>query len=257
MIEEARKLISEQIQSHKNPIVMSSFGKDSMVLLDLIKRCGYKLPILFHKEPFEPKKYMFSNRIILEEDYTVYDYPPMRTGIVKNGEAMEIANFYQLGNSYSYLPTGIRENEKGLCGLLDLYSKPLSLFNYPWDLVFLGHKSTDIDPIFGPVPVNQNVIHSDICDFILPLAAFTDTDIWSYIEAFDVPYNDKRYDKNNGYKEFQDITYNPDYFHACINCIDRDKPDVVYCPKVNKSIPNISKYLDYPEITLPSYVGVK
>jgi len=253
LVEDAKKLIQDQVELYKNPIVMSSFGKDSMVLLDLIKKCNLQLPILFHREPFFPAKYEFANRIILENNYVVYDYAPLNTGFVVNGEMKEIANFYQVKDGTCYLPTGVRDWEPSqdyLCGLLDLYGKPRGSFGYPWDLTFIGHKSSDIDPILGKVKLVARQ-----SGLVFPLANFTDKDIWEYIEEFQVPYDVRRYDKTNGYKEFKNITFNPDYFPVCTHCMDRDLPNTVFCPKVASFIPNISALINYVEIKLPDYVG--
>ena len=259
-IEVAEKLITAVVQNYHAPVVMSSFGKDSVVLLDLLKGMNLKLPILFHREPFEPKKYVFANQVIEEEGYVVYDYPPTLTQIVKNGEAMEIVNRYQVGpKQFTWLGTGIKQPEDGkpfLCGYRDLYMKPCGLFNFPWDVALLGHKSSDSDPIFGAIPLTVDIKATEGgCDFAYPLRHFTDEDVWAYIETFDVPYNTLRYDKANGYREFEDITHNNDYYHTCVRCMDRDQPASVFCPKLDCEITNISSTVRYIEPVAPNYIG--
>jgi len=253
-IENAKKLIEEQIKQYSNPIVFSSFGKDSMVMLDLIKSIGIKLPIIFHKEPFEPKKYEFANKVINDNDYVVYDYPPIYSAITKRNDDIEIINFHQVKGHVNYMPTGIRKPNGGdfLCGLKDIYNKPHANFDFPWDLGFIGHKSTDKDPILGNVPLISAGYTTKSCDFVFPLKEFSDEDVWNYTIEHNLPINDKRYNKDNNWKEFEDITYNPDYFHACVSCMDRDEKHFVHCPKLNSLIPNISSFLYYIDpISLP------
>lgn len=255
-IAKAKVLISTRIKKYKNPIVFSSFGKDSMVMLDLIKKTGHKLPLIFHREPYGAKKYEFSNSVILENDYSVYDYPPLYTKIAKKNDDIEIVSFYQIGKEASYMPTGVKEpiDDNFLCSLNDIYNKPKGTFSFPWDLAFVGHKNTDTDPILGDVPLKDNIHYSASCTFVFPLIDFTNEDIWNYAEKERIPINLKRYNKYNKYKEFDDITYNPDYFHMCTRCIDRDKEEFVVCPKTGESIPNISYQLSYIEpITLPYF----
>lgn len=260
-IASALKLIKDAAGNYKYPVAYSSFGKDSMVMLDLIERAGYKLPIVFHREPFMPKKYEFSNRVIAEKDYVVYDYPPIATAISKNGSACEIINYQQVGSQVTYLPTGIKPPKDGepyLCGLNDIYLKPKGSYNFPWDVSFIGHKSSDVDPILGALPINTRLqINRGKSDYVFPLADFTDADVWEYTEKCGLLINEKRYDRANGWREFDDITYNPDYFTACVACMDRDAPAVVYCPKINREVQNISAQINYVRSQeLPSYIGV-
>ena len=259
-IEAAHDLIGRVLHSYHSPVVMSSFGKDSMVLLDLVDALDKKLPIVFHREPFEPFKYQFANQIIQNNNYAVYDYPPIGTMMVKRGDEAEIVNRYQVGPvAVTWLGTGIKKPQPDHpfhCGYKDFYEKPVGLFKFPWDVALVGHKSTDVDPILGPLPLKVDILASEgACDFAYPLRHFTDADVWEYSERFEVPINLKRYDKANGYREFADITYNNDYYFTCVKCMDRDEPEAVFCPKMNCEISNISKDIRYAEPKPLSYIG--
>ena len=255
----AQALIRRVLETYKRPAVMSSFGKDSMVMLDILKRMGVKLPVIFHREPYCPSKDLFANEAIEREQYAVFDYQPSETAVVKNNGHMEIVNFYQVGpRLWNWMPTGIRKPEEGkpwLCGYVDLYRKPFGTFEFPWDVAFLGHKSSDVDPVLGPIPLAVDIkVNDGGCHYAYPVRHFTDADVWSYTEQFGVPFNEKRYDKANGYREFSDITWNNDYYHACTRCLDRDEPPVVFCPRLGYEIPNISKEIRSVEPTRPAYI---
>ena len=260
-IEHAKDLIAQAMREYRNPIAMSSFGKDSMVMLDILKSMGLKLPVLFHRQPFEPKKYVLANAVIEQEDYAVYDYPPTFTQIGKQPSGyMEIANRYQIGpKSFLWLAYVTREPVEGkpfLCGFQDLYNRPFGGFAFPWDVCFIGHKDCDRDPLLGPIPLKADIHrNAQACDYVFPLRNLTDADVWEYIERFAVPYNDKRYDRANGYREFEDITYNNDNFYICTRCLDRDGPKTVHCPKLGEDIVNIGGTLRYAELGLPDYIG--
>jgi hypothetical protein len=77
-IDEAQNLVHKVLAQAKTPAIMSSFGKDSMVMLHLIRSLKRDLPIVFYRESFMPKKYRFANAVIDEWDLTVYDYSPFR-----------------------------------------------------------------------------------------------------------------------------------------------------------------------------------
>jgi len=257
----AISLIKTIVSHHSRPIVFSSFGKDSMVLLDLVKKADLKLPILFFKEPFFPKKYLFAQAIILGNGYQVYDYPPFQTYFSKRNGEVEIVNFHQgpVGGGPIYLPTGIKPpvlGEPFLCGLSDIYEKPTVLgYAFPWDLGLVGHKTSDTDPILGPCPINTH-FQAGAPDLLFPLRDFTDEDIWRYTLEVGLPINEQRYNRLDGWKEFSDLTYNPDYFHACTACMDPDSPSEVFCPKLQKPIRNTSwRVRQLPSrLDLPAYL---
>jgi len=244
-ISAAKAFIDRCIRSHGRPVVMSSFGKDSMVLLSLVEEVASGMPVIFHREPFSPEKYTFANKVILDRGYTVYDYPPISTAVLKARGHIEIMNAYQIGaNDTIDLPTGIKPLVDGkpfLCGYRDLYCKPVGSFVFPWDLVFIGHKSSDIDPIRGPVPLLVDIAASIGCpDYAFPLRHFTDADIWKYTELHKLPIHDTRYNASDGYREFDDTTPNPDYHFTCTECLDPDRPVSVYCPRDKAEISNRS-----------------
>lgn len=256
----ALTLIDEQCSAHQHPAVMSSFGKDSMVLLSLIKKAGLQLPVIFHTESFEPKKYAFSNRVIESNNYSVYDWPPLEMQVIQRGEHFEIVNRHQVAaDRFDYLPIGIREpsaDESYLCGLKDLYMKPTGGFIFPWDLVFLGHKSSDVDPILGPVPLPHDVV-KDTFNAAFPLRHFTDSDIWAYTVRENLPINHGRYDLKNSFKEKADISTNPDWFAVCTKCMRKGlgENEEVDCPKQGIKIPNVSHLLRWvPAEAFPEYV---
>jgi hypothetical protein len=266
---DAVDLISTLLKRYKNPAIMSSFGKDSMVMLDLIERnFDRKLPVIFHREPFFPRKLDFANMVIASKGYTVYDYAPSAVTLIKSGSSMEFVNWYHVGGKkYSYLPTGVVEPVPGepyLCGLNDIYHKPISSnFAFPWDLVFVGHKSSDKDPAFGDVVLHVDVKQNEGGpDYAFPLRHFTDEDIHTYHKHFKVPINSMRYKSvgeypNAKFEELSDVHYNNDYYPICTRCIDRDGPASVVCPLTGLEISNISKEVVYTEVEDVEYFGVK
>src|SRR6185295_9571648 len=121
-IDAAKTLISQVMKEAQRPAIMSSFGKDSMVLLHLVRSLGHKLPVIFHKEPFMPKKYRFARKVINLWDLTVYDFAPNTTAVQEHEGEYEIVNYYPGGARPVVLPTGICEPAKGetpICGLHD------------------------------------------------------------------------------------------------------------------------------------------
>jgi hypothetical protein len=254
----ARLQVRTIMRVAERPAVMCSFGKDSMVLLHLVRTEGFNLPVIFHREPFLPRKYYFSRKVIALWNLTIYDFPPLQTAVQEHGGNYEIVNYYPAGARPCLVPTGLTApaaGEKPLCALHDIYLKPTGTFNYPWDVVFHGHKSSDVDPVYGPVPLSADFARNiDSASAAFVLRHFTDEDIWTYTERFKLPVHDERYEKADGaWRERADRTQNPDYFPACWACMVKDG-GAVPCPRLGGlETANVSAQLRWAKREEPAY----
>jgi 3'-phosphoadenosine 5'-phosphosulfate sulfotransferase (PAPS reductase)/FAD synthetase len=226
----------EILLQHLTPksVLFCSFGKDSMVCLDLMRRMGNDFPVIFLRIPAFPKKETFANRVIADWSLKVHSYPPMAVGLSLRDHP-EIIYYHTLAGGKTLLfPAGIREpveRQPFACGL-ELMSTLRGTVEFPWDTIVLGQKATDqhflfddmtlITPVAEPMPGFK---------MVFPIMDFTDADVWEYTERFAVAYNDQRYDKANGYREFEDITFNNDQYYACVKCVLPGQSDPVECPK--------------------------
>lgn len=237
-IDGALRVIDTALAEFKHPAIMCSFGKDSMVVLHLVQKVRPDLPVIFHREPFQPHKYAFANKVILEMGLRVYDYPASGTAVQEGGGELEIVSRYMVGRDHCIVPTGIRppvEGEPLVCGLADIYHKPLGAFRYPWDLVFHGHKSCDVDPVMGVVGLAADFARNvDSVSACFPIRHFTDEEVWAYTEKHKLPIHHERYEKiGQVWREREDKHHNPDYINACTACMRSDGPRAVPCPKLD------------------------
>ena len=250
LTESSLKFIETFLSVAKRPIIMCSFGKDSLVMLDLVRKIDKLVPVLFFREPFEQKKYTFANKLINDLDLWVYDFHPFSTETMFNDGHLDIVGLYNIGNcDYLYKPIGLKPITNGnrfICAVDDIYGRPRCQFDYKWDVTFNGTKRTDVDPLHGEVNFSKGS-YRRLGNSILvyPVANWTDKDIWEYIVKYNVPYDDKRYNKDDNFKEHKGYDFNTDYFESCYSCLDPEKDKTVYCPKDKKQIKNIGKFTDY------------
>jgi 3'-phosphoadenosine 5'-phosphosulfate sulfotransferase (PAPS reductase)/FAD synthetase len=244
-IKETEEFLLECFAKFSKPVLMASFGKDSQVLLWLLRSMKRIPPILFYEDPWFPRKYAFAHKVIEAMNLEVYDYPPIRTTMLYGKGIPAFVNEYLLsGNMTMALPKNIVEYQDGdeeyLCGL-SFFTRPLGTFVYPWDLVLIGHKSSDEDQIYGKVPLKTRLVTRDSGPaYAFPLKDWTDTDVWDYTEKHDVPVQASRYDQANR-KEWKTKYFNSDYWPACIRCVDRRRAgDTVFCPKFGRHLVNRS-----------------
>jgi len=249
------------------PALMCSFGKDSMVLLHLIREVlplnrmsthAYPVPIIYHRHPWFAMKNMFADSVIRSWALEVHDYPPLVCGVKFKKDRLELVARYRFGEDGAMdLPMNTEEpisRRDFVCGLNDWILRPkMELMTFPWQNVFIGHKSADIDLFDGRVPLHCDNTTIGKAELVFPLRHWSDDDVWDYIEAEHVPYDMRRYKDR---AEIEDKWLNPDYLHACTRCIDpRNKAEQeVDCPKTGGKVPNIGQQVLRLQ-QRPDYIG--
>lgn len=257
------RILDSALSECKNPVLMFSGGKDSTVLLHIIRfQLGVDMPVIFHRTPFEHQKYLFALKLLSLWRVSAFDYPPFLTTLTQRGEHVGFTSHFLMRqfNSQSFcfnLTSNIIEPKEGegfLCGKTDILMRPTGSMEYRWDGVVIGHKSSDQHDISGPIPLKDEIIRSTgNPTLVFPLRNWTDEDIWTYLDRNQIPVDQLRYDRISR-KENPDKKHNPDAFHACIRCLDRRLGSKVTCPLLNEEIDNISAQVPYREIKL-DYFG--
>lgn len=233
------KLVIEiTLANSKKPVALCSFGKDSIVMLDLIRKVKPDINVIFFREPYFQQKFVYAQKIMADWNLTVYDYPPSYFNYILLDDYFEIFNYYYV-NFYEYLIlyTGCckYDSEKPFLCALDLLNRPtVPSYTFNWDCVFFGQK--EIDPVHI---TDKKVVLKEICSMgnglaVLPLKDWTDDNIWDYIKVNNLPYDKDRYENKN------DII-NPDKYPTCYECLDYKNGKIVDCPKQQKEITNIGK----------------
>ena len=262
-ISEAYKFCLDQFKRYAHPVLYCSFGKDSMVLLHLLLTREIRPPIVYHRDPWFPRKNAFADKVISLFNLEVHDYPPHKTSLMHGEKIVALVSEYQTGqhSSLAVLKNALEFSDgddpaKFLCGV-NFLMRPCCVFVYPWDVGLVAHKDCDEDQIFGLVPLHSNIVYRDVGpDFIFPLKEWTHDDVWDYTERFGVPYQSDRYDLATR-RELSDKTPNSDWYEVCIRCIDKRRHgEKVFCPKMKVELVNVSGAVAEYGL-LPDYFGVK
>jgi 3'-phosphoadenosine 5'-phosphosulfate sulfotransferase (PAPS reductase)/FAD synthetase len=231
-IRAAQEILKQNLT--QKSVLFCSFGKDSMVCLDILRRMDRNLPVVFNRNPFFPEKETFANQVIVDLKLRVHSYPPLAV-VLSLRHHPDIINVYRLPHRKTLLmPVGINEPVEGkpfACGL-DMLTTLRGAVKFPWDTIIIGQKASDKDVLWDDMTPTAPAIEA-VPGFkmLFPIMDFTDADVWEYTERFAVPYNEARYDKANGYREFEDITFNSDQYYACVKCVLPGQPEQVECPK--------------------------
>jgi hypothetical protein len=242
-------LIERGIRHYPNSVLAWSGGKDSMVLLHIMRSMGINLPLIFFREPWQPSKYEFQDQLIREWDLLVYTWHPTESAFTQNEDEFEVQNLYFLNSTSIKCPTGIIQPSEGkpwVCSL-DILNRPkqVSLQVPDVSAVWIGHKGCDSNQIYGPdagTRVEARIV-PNMATMLFPLKDWSHQDVWNYIEEHNVPFDSKRYSKLDGvWSEKEGKAHSIDNIHACTACIDRrqNAAKFVHCPKLGMRIENIS-----------------
>lgn len=248
-IDSALQIIEMTQKNYRNPIIYSGFGKDSICVVHLCKKVmGLDWEILFHRDPFFPKKYRYANKIIDMWNLTCRDYPAKAASVYYHNQTFEVVREYGIGfNSLAlcallYTPDRYVPGEY-LCALNDIYLQPKGSYDYLWDVGVQGFRSVESKPHSAGKPnllrwANKQNIGS--ADMVYPLHNWTNQEVYKYIVDNGIPINTDVYDiVNDELVPKLDNTYNPDRRPACFECMKPENPMSVLCPKKMATVNNV------------------
>lgn len=254
--------IAQGLAEARRPAVLWSGGKDSTVLLHLVRRFRPDVDVICWRVPFLPAKWEFHERLAREWNLTVYDFPPAWAALCHGNGRIDLMEAYAIGAQALVVARGTEPFESGnrnvetgkgnrdwVCGRAWLERPKAPVVDFPWDVLFHGHKSGDEDPCSGPVPLKLDVAERVGCaKTYYPLRDWSDEAVTDYTLEEGIPWDSNRYEMGDGKAEtgkvvlrtLADKGLNSDYYHACMRCIDKRAGAYVRCPLSGLDVENVS-----------------
>jgi 3'-phosphoadenosine 5'-phosphosulfate sulfotransferase (PAPS reductase)/FAD synthetase len=236
LIDETLALMARQFGELRNPAVACSFGKESMIMLGLVRRIKPDVAVVCFPGLPHPTKHLFAERMAKEWNLNLYaPYPRARDVISKDGH-VELIELYELApKRFMYFPIeAARDYEPDAsadCGLAFLNEEPVSARADDFDAVFIGHRNDDRDPTHGNVPLKDYVVDFGDFRYVYPLRDWTEADVWAASRLLGIPQNEARY-------RDRDLGADNDYHELCTKCFlgGQGRASVI-CPKTGEETP--------------------
>lgn len=246
LLEEAIQTVSAVVRSAESPAVFTSFGKDSMALLGVLREAGLlsAVHLVSFRHPAFPSRYAFSDRIIAQWSLDPLIVFHRWNSIIAGNGRVDLLGTARARGSKIHIPVAnmVWQNDSKLwsCALDNQLPHGVDLIKLDFDLILLGSKQADADPVVGKVEV-QNVAEQfhGKTSLLFPLRDWTDGDVWDFIRAREIPFDTDRYVESTGGNIVDDSTYpeHSEYLPVCTACVNPANHGEVWCPKFNKSIP--------------------
>lgn len=240
----ALDLITAEITVSRRPLVAWSGGKDSQVLLALTRIVRKGLPVA-HFRPFEsPSKHLFADLIIGCQDLNLVQMLPAFRQAIAKGDHIEIVEAYQINqNAFIYFPIEAEPDHvpgPGSHCAIQKINEPTTEQALDFDCLFIGHRSDDIDPAHGAIPLKEDVIEAAGVRTVYPLKSWTEADVWEAGRILNVAQNAARYSE-------QRMEANADYYPLCTECLKAGAGDSIICPKINEPVYRLGNFLNLEE----------
>lgn len=174
MIEELRASIKCRIENSQRPAVLSSFQRDSALLLHLI--APLNIPVIWFRE----KMNKCAERTIKQLDLTVISYPPVDQYLVPHEGGLTLVSEYSMGTMS--LPT-LQDLIPG-DGELRINPKRMAHFDYPFDETLWGYRRCDRHPLVG-VELDQEIVFGPTRLFA-PLYDLTDEQVQECCDELEI-----------------------------------------------------------------------
>jgi 3'-phosphoadenosine 5'-phosphosulfate sulfotransferase (PAPS reductase)/FAD synthetase len=242
LIAETRARIAAQLARAEKPAVACSFGKDSMVLLALVREQMPRIPVMYCEGFPHPTKHDFVKRMAKEWDLDLVMPGPIAMDIIAKGQDVSLMRIYELApERIVALPVeahpGYVPDASSQCALAAIFTPPPVVSHLNHDALFIGHRGDDVDPHFGAIPLADYEATAEEFSFFYPLRDWTEADIWRASDILGIPQNLARYER-------QDMDANNDYYPLCTECLKPSESQEAFCPQLGRDVPNRGNEMD-------------
>jgi 3'-phosphoadenosine 5'-phosphosulfate sulfotransferase (PAPS reductase)/FAD synthetase len=211
-MEKILHIIKESLRDARNPALLCSFGKDSLLLLFLTLKVRPDISIIWFKQRASDDQRKFAEKIIKDWNLTVLSYAPIDSYFVPNDEGLTLIDEMSFGAVNLPLLT---DTAQGSICAIHVKDEQTPFFDYGFDVTLFGYKAVDKHSII------ENKFPSGFdCGntrFLAPLWNLTDEEVLQAIQDLQIPY-----------EQFDDS------LSICTRCLKSNEP--VFCPEVRDFI---------------------
>lgn len=218
-VNKARENVRQVLAAASNPAVLSSFGKDSLLLLSLVREIRDDVPVLWFRTACNSEQIAFARSVIKAWGLSVYSYEPADVYLLANNGDRSVVQEYSFGGDR--LPVAVDLSEGETC-LLTAFTARTERLNLPFDLLLVGYKDSDSHWLKGGTQLFDDNYKLGGMRVTTPIRHLSDEIVRSAVTQL----------PGISYLELDDRV------SMCSACMTH-QDDSVWCPKEKRYIPRI------------------
>lgn len=196
-LDQARTNVAQALATSASPAVLSSFGKDSMLLLWLVRQVRPDTPVLWFRTGQDET---FAKGVIRTWNLTAFSWAPAAVYAVSGGPYRTLVHEYGIGQSR--FPVLVDLEGQGPCASQVFAQRTPTLY-LPFDTLLVGYKDTDSHWLKGDSQLFGPDTQFGRARVVAPIRHMTDAQVMAAIMANRIPHEPA-----------------PDTLALCTDCID-------------------------------------
>lgn len=213
----ARENVRAALAAANNPAVLSSFGKDSLLLLSLVREVNRSVPVLWFRSAANSEQIKFARSVARLWKLNVYSYEPADVYLLANNGDMSVVQEYSFGSDR--LPLAVDVARGTDCSLI-AFPQRTDLLNLPFDVLLVGYKDSDTHWLKGGNELFSDDYRLGGARITAPMRHLSDETVRSAVTEL----------PGISYKELDDRV------QLCTACMEKGD-DEVWCSQEQRYIP--------------------
>jgi hypothetical protein len=185
-MDHAIEKIRAALATSKHSAVLSSFGKDSVLLLDLVRSERPDTPVIWFRVGVDER---YAKWAIGSWNLTVFHWHPASVYTLRKGSDVSMVHEYHINGAVLPVVVDLRlsAGSSEFCGTLSYRTRTPNFF-LPFDTLFVGWKDHDTHWVKGDAPLRPDGYTLGGAKLIAPLRHLTDDAVRAAIHDRKIPF---------------------------------------------------------------------